>query len=193
MQTLIGISGSLRRHSFNTALLQAAALQLPSGYALRISSIRPLPLFDADLEQQGMPEAALQLKSQLMEAHGLLISTPEYNSSFPGVLKNAIDWISRPAADIPRVFGGLPVAIMGVTTGALATASAQTALLPVLRSLRMIIYTDRQLRVPYAAKAFDQAGILTDTDLESRLGSFMRGFCAFADQVSVRNRNGSTE
>jgi chromate reductase len=185
MSKLIGISGSLRRDSYNTALLRAAAARMPEGHTLRNVSIGDLPLFNADLEQQGMPDAVTQLKTEITQADGLLIATPEYNGSFPGVLKNALDWASRPAADIPRVFGGLPVAILGATPGPFATTAAQGALLPVLRSLRTVLYTDRQLRVPNARNVIDQSGMLTDTELESRLVAYVRGFCSFMEHVSL--------
>src|SRR3954470_11369569 len=110
--TLIGISGSTRRGSFNGALLSAAAAAMPAGSELRIESIAQIPLYNGDDEAaHGIPVPVTKLKDAIAAADGLLLVTPEYNNSVPGVAKNAIDWLSRPASDIARVFGSKPVAI----------------------------------------------------------------------------------
>ena len=106
MIKVLGISGSLRRGSYNSALLRAAVRRMPPEATLEIASIRGIPLFDADVEAQGVPAAVTQLKEAVVAADGVLLVTPEYNNSIPGVFKNTIDWLSRPSADIPRVFGG---------------------------------------------------------------------------------------
>src|SRR5262245_10394198 len=116
MITVIGLSGSTRRGSFNSALLRAAAM--PAGAELRIESIAAIPLYNGDEEAtHGIPEPVARLKDAIAAAAGLLLVTPEYNNSIPGVAKNAIDWLSRPPADIRRVFGGKPVAIAGASPG----------------------------------------------------------------------------
>jgi NAD(P)H-dependent FMN reductase len=118
--TLVGLSGSLRRESFNTLLLRAAQRLCPDGTTLDVQSIESVPLYNFDVEQaDGIPAAVTELKDAIAAADGLLIATPEYNNSIPGVLKNAIDWLSRPADDIPRVFGQRPVAIIGASPGGL--------------------------------------------------------------------------
>src|SRR6266511_3115755 len=118
MITLIGISGSLRRASFNSAILRAAAAVMPSEAELRIESIAGIPLYDGDVEaEHGVPSVVSKLKDLIAAADGLFLVTPEYNNSIPGVTKNAIDWLSRPPADIPKVFGGKPVAIAGASPG----------------------------------------------------------------------------
>jgi hypothetical protein len=107
MTSLVALSGSLREGSFNGALLRAAAGLVPPDVELRIASIRGIPLYDADVEAaEGVPAAVQALKDAIAAADGLLLATPEYNNAMPGVAKNAIDWLSRPPADIPRVFGG---------------------------------------------------------------------------------------
>src|SRR5258706_3169516 len=156
---LIGISGSLRRLSFNTALLRAAAASVPDGFTVDVHTVHGIPLYDGDHEtQSGIPAAAAELKEAIAGADGLILATPEYNSSIPGVLKNAIDWLSRPPADIKRVFGGKPVALLGASTGAFGTTLAQTAWLPILRRLGMLYWPGDRLLLPNASGAFDAAG-----------------------------------
>jgi NAD(P)H-dependent FMN reductase len=174
--TLIGISGSLRRESFNTRLLQAARQHLPDGCTLRIASIAAIPLYNEDDENEhGIPEAVTVLKNAIAAADGLLIATPEYNNSMPGVLKNAFDWLSRPPADVPRVFGNRPVAILGTTPGAFGTLLAQNAWLPVMRTLGVRLWSGR-LTVPRATQVFDKAGALSDAAMTERLAGFVSGF-----------------
>lgn len=111
MVKLVGISGSLRNRSFNTSLLNAAEKHLPDGVTLTKGTISGVPLYDGDLEAaEGVPEAVTMLKRQMSEADGIILFTPEYNNSIPGVFKNAIDWVSRPHPDIPDVFKGRPFA-----------------------------------------------------------------------------------
>src|SRR3954447_25576888 len=115
---LIGVSGSLRQGSFNSALLRAAGELMPPGAELVIGRIDAIPLYNGDVETaQGIPEAVSTLKEAIAGADGLLLATPEYNNSIPGVFKNTIDWLSRPPSDIKRVFGGKPVALMGASPG----------------------------------------------------------------------------
>src|SRR5215211_3945324 len=136
MTTIVGLSGSLRRSSFNSSLLRVAAELAPVDTRVEIASIRDIPLYDGDVEaESGIPAPVGQLKDRIAGADGLLLVTPEYNNSIPGVFKNAIDWLTRPPADIARVFGGRPVAVMGATPGPGGTILAQAAWLPVLRTL----------------------------------------------------------
>ncbi|HXH08018.1 MAG TPA: NADPH-dependent FMN reductase [Vicinamibacterales bacterium] len=180
MATVIGISGSLRRGSYNTALLRAAVSLAPSDLTIEVASIREIPLYDGDVErEQGVPPAVSQLKERLAASDGLLLVTPEYNNSLPGVLKNAIDWLTRPARDIPRVFGDKPVALMGATTGRGGTRLAQAAWLPVFRTLGMRPWFGRQLYVAEAAQVFDADGALRDPKVRDLLAAFMSDFAAF--------------
>jgi NAD(P)H-dependent FMN reductase len=181
MLELIGLSGSLRRNSFNSALLRAAADLMPEGSTLSIESIREIPLYDGDVEEEhGVPAAVARLKEVIVAAHGLLLVTPEYNNSIPGVFKNAIDWLSRPASDARRVFGGKPVALMGASPGAFGTILSQSAWLPVLRTLGTRFWSERRLLVSHASSVFDADGKITDPKVLEQLKSFLEGFVAFA-------------
>jgi NAD(P)H-dependent FMN reductase len=181
MTTLIGISGSLRKNSFNTALLRAAAAMMPDGSKLVIGEIKNIPLYDGDIEAaNGVPDVVGALKDAIAAADGLLIATPEYNNSMPGVLKNAIDWLSRPPADIKRVFAGRPVAVMGASPGGFGTILSQNAWLPVLRTLGMQPWFGGRLLVSRAQSVFDDSGTITDQAILQQLGKFVEGFVRFA-------------
>src|ERR1700742_2042283 len=107
MPSIIGLSGSLRSASYNSMLIRSASQLAPSGTTVEIASLRGIPLYDGDVEAtEGIPAAVQDLKRRLIATDALLIATPEYNNSIPGVLKNAVDWLSRPSEDIPKVFGG---------------------------------------------------------------------------------------
>jgi NAD(P)H-dependent FMN reductase len=183
MIRIVGISGSLRKGSFNSALLRAAASSVPTGVDIHIEPIDAIPLYSEDLEQVAFPQAVTRIKNALASADGLLMATPEYNHSLPGVLKNAVDWISRPPSDIPRTLAGLPVALMGASPGGFGTVSAQAAWLPVLANLGMYAWSGRSLAVSRAHLAFDSAGSLVDGDVARNLEQFLRGFAGFVSRV----------
>jgi NAD(P)H-dependent FMN reductase len=173
---LIGISGSLRRHSYNAGLLRAAREAMPPAATLTIASIAGVPLYNADIEAEGVPSTVKGLKDAVAAADGVLLVTPEYNNGIPGVFKNAIDWMSRPSADIPRVFGGKPVALIGASPGGFGTILAQTGWLPVLRTLGVQLWTGGRLMVPHAGTAFDSEGNLIDEAVQEKLARFLAGF-----------------
>jgi chromate reductase len=180
MATIIGISGSLRRASYNTALLRAAAELAPAGLTIEIASIRDIPLYDGDLEDEhGVPEPVRKLQARIAAADGLLLVTPEYNNSIPGVLKNAIDWLTRPPAEIPRVFGGKPVALMGATPGQGGTALAHTAWLPVLRTLGTQPWFGPRAYVSGAARVFDAEQRMVDDAARATVTKFVTGLAEF--------------
>src|SRR5436190_210351 len=121
MTRILGISGSLRRGSYNTALLRACAPLLDAGTELEIALLHGIPLYDGDLEAaEGLPQAVRDLKARVIACDGLLLATPEYNNGVPGVFKNAIDWLSRPVSDIPQVFGNRPVGVIGASPKAVS-------------------------------------------------------------------------
>jgi chromate reductase, NAD(P)H dehydrogenase (quinone) len=180
MAKLIGLSGSLRRASFNTALLRAAEGLMPAGSELSVRTLHGIPLYDGDAEAaQGIPQPVADLKDAVAAADGLLLATPEYNNSIPGVFKNGIDWLSRPPADIPRVFKGKPVAVMGASPGGFGTVLSQAAWLPVLRTLGTNPWFGAKLLVSKAESVFDSSGAMTDDRVNEQLRQFVAGFVDF--------------
>jgi chromate reductase len=180
MTKLVGISGSLRQGSFNTALLRAAKELTPDGAELAIETIHGIPLYNGDDETAtGVPPIVVRLKDAIAAADGLLLATPEYNNSIPGVFKNTIDWLSRPPADIKRVFGGKPVAVIGASQGGFGTILSQNAWLPVLRTLGTRPWFGGRLLVSRAQTVFDAGGALTDAAVKSQLQQFVQGFVDF--------------
>lgn len=184
MSQLVGISGSLRQQSFNTALLHCAADLLPEGNALAVATLHGIALYDGDLEAtEGIPAAVNALKDKLSACDGIVIATPEYNGSMPGVLKNALDWLSRPSGDIARVFANKPVAVIGASPSGFGTVLAQAAWLPVLKALGTELWAGGALRVARAHTLFNAQGQLTDEPTREQLRTFMAGFCEFTQRT----------
>lgn len=184
MPHILGISGSLRRGSFNTSLLHAAIEVASAGTTIEIGSIAEFPLYNADVEAAGVPPPVKVLKDRLAAADGLLIATPEYNNSIPGVTKNAIDWLSRPPSDVPRLFRNKPIAIVGATPGQGGTILSQAAWLPILATLGTSPYFGGRLRVSGAGKVFDADGRLIDDGIREQLRKFVAGFAAYCGSHS---------
>jgi NAD(P)H-dependent FMN reductase len=179
MARIIGIAGSLRKGSYNAALLRAAAALAPAGMEVEIASISGIPLYDGDLEaEHGAPRVVIELQEKIASSDGLLLVTPEYNASMPAVLKNAVDWLSRPPKGATAVFGDRPVAIIGATPGMGGTRLAQAAWLPIFRNLGARVYVGKQLYVAGAGKVFGADGSLVDDTIRSLLSEFMAGFAS---------------
>lgn len=183
MPIILGLSGSLRAGSFNTALLRTAAGLMPAGSTLELATLHGIPLYDGDVETlQGIPPAVQALKERVVACDGLLLASPEYNNGIPGVMKNSIDWLSRPNADIARVFGDRPVAVMGASPGGFGTVLAQAAWLPVLRTLGTRPWFGPRVAVARAGQVFDGAGEMVDEKLKAQLQQFLRGFVEFVQR-----------
>ena len=175
MIDLVGISGSLREASVNTALLRAAAELAPNGAALEVLSIADVPLYNGDLDVDGGPERVRALKARIDTADGVVIATPEYNYGIPGVLKNAIDWVSRPA--FKSVLVGKPVAIMGASPGPAGTARAQPELRNVLFGTLAEVFPQREVLVGQSGQRF-RDGELVDEVTRKLVADMLERFVA---------------
>jgi chromate reductase len=165
--TVLGIAGSLRKASFNRGLIRAAIEAAPSGMVVTPFELGAIPLFNADIEALGDPEPVAALKAAIAGADALLIASPEYNHCVPGVLKNAIDWASRPARR--SVLSGTPMAIMGASTGAGGTARAQAHLRDGLAYTNGYVLPLPEVLVPFATERFDADGNLIDGDTRQQV------------------------
>ncbi|NIY94796.1 NAD(P)H-dependent oxidoreductase [Salipiger sp. HF18] len=174
MTSILGLSGSLRRKSFNTGVLYAASDLVPAGVTIDARTIHGVPLYDADLEAEGTPETVRALREALSAADGLLMVTPEYNNSLPGVFKNAIDWIG--SGEGAKLFAGKPVALIGASPGGFGTILSQNAWLPVLRTLGARPWFEGRLMISKASGLFDEDGRLVDEETRQRLAEFVAGF-----------------
>jgi chromate reductase len=173
---VLGISGSLRKYSFNTGLLKAALQMMPEGMEMEIISLATIPLYNGDSETTGVPEPVVSFKKQIASADALLLAIPEYNYSISGVLKNAIDWASRPIKDSP--LNGKPFAMIGAG-GALGTARAQYHFRQVAVFTNMITFNRPELMVPRAYESFDDKGNLVDEKVKEKLKNFLQEFFTF--------------
>lgn len=167
---LLGISGSLRKGSFNSAALKAAAGLVPTGASLEIFDISSIPLYNEDVKAQGFPEPVQKLREKIAEADGLVFATPEYNYSTSGVLKNAIDWASRPPE---QPFNDKAVALIGASAGALGTARAQYHLRQIGVFLNMRFINKPEVFIGAAGTKFDAAGNLTDETAKGLIKDLM--------------------
>jgi chromate reductase, NAD(P)H dehydrogenase (quinone) len=173
---VLGIAGSLRRGSYNRALIRAAVDLAPADLRIDTFELDGVPFFDADVEQRGDPEAVTRLKDAIRGCDALLIATPEYQHAVPGVLKNALDWASRPPKDPP--LKRKPVAIMGASTGLYGTARAQADLRRVLVYNDALVLQRPEVMVPKAAQAF-RDGELVDEDARGFLRRLLANLSAW--------------
>ena len=181
MTRILGISGSLRAASLNTALLRTLEAMALPGIALDLVTLHGIPLYDGDLEaRDGLPAAVVSLKDKVANADAVLLATPEYNNGIPGVFKNAIDWLSRPANDIARVFGDRPFAVIGASPGGFGTILAQDAWWPVLHTLGTRTFHGSRFMLSRAHTLIGADGLLQDDKARGQLAEFVTRFAAFA-------------
>jgi chromate reductase len=179
--TFLGIAGSLRRLSYNRGLIRAAVELAPPGITVVPYDFSDVPLYNGDVEAQGDPEPVTRFKRAIAEADALLIATPEYNHCLPGVLKNAIDWASRPAR--ASVLSGKPVAIMGATPGQGGTARAQQQLRDGLAYTNGYVLPLPEVLVPGARQKFDEASDLIDPETRSQVLDLLKAFAAWTRRM----------
>ncbi len=178
---LIAVSGSLRSASLNTRLCRLLKQVSPGDVELELATLHGIPLYDGDLEaQSGIPEAVETLRQRIKASDGLILVTPEYNAGMPGVLKNALDWLTRPGEEMKPTFRKRPTALAGATPGAWGTALAQAGSLISLRQLGVNLFAD-YLRV---SKAFD---LLTEDHVDEKLRNqarqWLQGFVDFIHEA----------
>ncbi|MCH7802288.1 MAG: NAD(P)H-dependent oxidoreductase, partial [Chloroflexi bacterium] len=160
---VLGISGSLRKGSYNTALLRAAQQLVPEGVEIEIFDLKGIPLYDGDLEADGDPESVVELKDRIRQSDAVLFVTPEYNHGISGVLKNAIDWASRAESKdegMLSVYRGKTAAIMSASPGGFGGARGLVQVRSILSNIKVTVLDD-EVTIPKAFKAFDDVGQLT--------------------------------
>ncbi|HEX6883541.1 MAG TPA: NAD(P)H-dependent oxidoreductase [Planctomycetota bacterium] len=177
---ILGLAGSLRKASYNRALIRAAAELAPPDARVEGFELDGIPPFNEDLEQTP-PAAVLELKRRIRAADALLIATPEYNYSIPGVLKNAIDWASRPYGD--SAWAGKPAALLGATPGTLGTARAQYHLRQVCVFLDVHVLNRPEVLIAQAHERFDAQGRLTDEPTRERVRKLLQALCAWTRRL----------
>jgi chromate reductase len=179
-----GIAGSLRQGSFNRALLRAAQELAPPGMEIAAFDIAPVPLYNADVEAAGDPPPVIALKTAIGEADALLIATPEYNFGIPGVLKNAIDWASRPPGKSP--LNGKPAALMGATPGIGGTGRAQMSLRQSFVFTQSLALLSPEVLVARAGEKFDASGRLTDEATRGFVRKLLEALAAWTLRLRPR-------
>jgi chromate reductase len=182
--TAVAFAGSLRKASYNRALARALPDLAPPALAVTVEEIDAIPLYNFDVEQTAFPEPVTRLKQVLRDADGTLIVTPEHNFSVPGVLKNTIDWISRPPGD--AALRGKPVGILGATTGLTGTARAQMHLRTILVNLNAMVMPQPAVQIARANHVFDGDGRLADEDTAKHVRAFLEAFVRWIALISGR-------
>ena len=182
---ILGIAGSLRRDSHNRAALRAATKLVPEGATIDIFELDGIPAFNED-EEPKPPVEVVELKGRIREADAILIVTPEYNYSIPGVLKNAIDWASRPYGD--SAWNGKPAAIMGASIGAIGTARAQYHLRQMMVFLNMFPVNQPEVMIGNATTRFDSQGNLTDDTTKELIRQLLHNLVEWAQRIGEAPR-----
>lgn len=180
---ILGIVGSLRKGSYNHFALKAAQALVPDGAALSLIELHGIPVFNQD-DEMAMPAAVLEFKRQILAADAILFATPGYNYSVAGVLKNAIDWASRPYGE--SAWTGKPAAMMGASTGSQGTARAQYHLRQILVTLDMPTVNQPEVMIGHAAQWFDPNGRLTDEPTRQRIQALL---AALVQLVKISQAN----
>lgn len=178
--TILGISGSLRRESYNRSALRAATQLVPPGATLETFELDGLPGFNQD-DEQSPPAKIVELKRKIRAADALLFVTPEYNYSIPGVLKNAIDWASRPYGD--NAWAGKPAAVMGASIGNIGTARAQYHLRQTFVFLNVLAINKPEVMIGNAAERFDAQGNLTDEKAKDMIRQLLQNLVAWTERL----------
>ena len=171
---VLGIIGSLRAGSYNARLLRAAIAVAPGELSITPMTLGEIPLYNADVEAQGDPPGVAVLRAAVRDTNAILFSSPEYNYGIPGVLKNAIDWISRPPKNSP--FSGKPAAIMGASQGPSGTMRMQLQLRSTLQSVGMYVMPKPEVVVTHSKDKFDADGKLTDEKTREHVATFLASF-----------------
>jgi chromate reductase, NAD(P)H dehydrogenase (quinone) len=184
---VLGIPGSLRKGSFNRGLLRAAGEMLPEGMTLDVYELGAIPLYNGDVEAEGLPEPVQDFQRRIESADALLFATPEYNYSMAGVLKNAIDWASRPSPARPaQPFNGKPVAMMGASAGMMGTGRAQYHLRQTCVFLNMLPLNKPEVFVAAAQTKFDVNGKLTDETARALIRHLLDALAAWTRRLAER-------
>ena len=178
--TILGIAGSLRRQSYNRSALRAAKQLAPEGVTLDIFELEGIPGFNQD-DEQTPPTKVVELKKQIRAADAVLIVTPEYNYSIPGVLKNAIDWASRPYGD--SAWAGKPAAIMGASIGTIGTARAQYHLRQMFVFLNMFPINQPEVMIGNAGERFDAEGNLMDETTKKYIRQLLQNLVEWTERL----------
>ena len=178
---ILGIAGSLRRDSYNRAALRAATELVPEGASIETFELDGIPGFNQD-EEQNPPAKVVELKKRVREVDAILFVTPEYNYSIPGVLKNAIDWASRPYGD--SAWNGKPAAIMGASVGAIGTARAQYHLRQMMVFLNMFPVNQPEVMIANASQRFDAQGNLTDDGTKDVIRQLLQSLVDWTRRIS---------
>lgn len=186
---ILGIAGSLRRESYNRATLRAATQLVPEGATIETFELDGIPGFNQD-EEQNPPAKVVELKKRIREADAILFVTPEYNYSVPGVLKNAIDWASRPYGD--SAWNGKPAAIMGASIGTIGTARAQYHLRQMMVFLNMFPVNQPEVMIGNASERFDADGNLTDDATKDFIRQLLQSLVDWTQRIALTQKMSQT-